>query len=371
MRPRRSGARVESWILNIRKSVAICIGLMGMVLGLAGVTAVRAASPQSASHDGQHDFDFNVGTWTTHIRLLSHPLSGSNVWTRLDGTVVVRPLLGGKAQVEEIEADGPRGHFEGMTLFLYDTHARQWSQYFAESGTGVLDSGVMGSFKGRRGEFYGQDALNGRSILVRMVWTVISPTEHHVEQAFSADGGKTWEPNFIADLAATRETPKVPRHFAAAAQHDFDWQLGHWTIHMRRMLHPLSAAESWTTYDGRVDAMKLWGGRANLVQINTKGPSGTLQFLALRLYRPQSHQWTLYFAHAGSDLVGRPMYGEFKNGRGEFYDVERLDGRSILGRFVFDRIEADSTRDEQAFSEDGGKTWEVNWTNILRRTTAQ
>jgi hypothetical protein len=235
----------------------------------------------------------------------------------------------------------------------------------------VLDSGVMGSFRKNRGEFYGRDSLNGKSILVRMVWTVNSATRHHVEQSFSADGGKTWEPNFIADLTATKETPRVPRRFFDAAQHDFDWQFGHWNIHMRRMLHPLSDAESWTTYDGRADAMKLWDGRANLVQIAAKGPAGSLQFLALRLYQPQSHQWALYFAHAGSDIVSSPMYGGFKDGRGEFYDVESLAGRSILARFVFDSIETGSTRDEQAFSEDGGRTWEVNWTNHLTRAASR
>lgn len=357
--------------MNICKTIGICVGLTGILLALPGVAADRTPPQQSVAHDGQHDFDFNIGTWQTHIRLLSHPLTGSTQWTRLDGTVVVHSLWGGKAEVEEIEADGPGGHFEGMTLFLYDTHARQWSQYFAESGTGVLDSGVMGAFRNGRGEFYGQDSLNGRSILVRMVWTVTSATRHHVEQSFSADGGKTWEPNFIADLTATRETPKVPQRFFDAAQHDFDWQFGNWGIHMRRMLHPLSRAESWTTYDGRAEALKLWNGRANLVQIATQGPSGSLQFLALRLYQPQSHQWALYFAHAGSDVVGSPMYGSFRNGRGEFYDVETLDGRSILGRFVFDDIQSDSTRDEQAFSADGGKTWEVNWINDLRRTATQ
>lgn len=358
--------------MNFRKRIGIFAALTGAVLALAVATAEPAPFPHLPAHDGQHDFDFNIGTWQTHIRLLRHPLAGSTQWTRLDGTVVVRPLWGGKAEIEEIEADGAGGHFEGMTLFLYDTHARQWSQYFANSGTGALDSGVVGSFRNGRGEFYGQDSLkSGRAILVRMVWTVTSATRHHVEQSFSADGGRTWEPNFIADLSATKETPRVPRQFFDAAQHDFDWQFGHWAIHMQRMLHPLSGAGTWTPYDGRVDAMKLWNGRANLAQIAATGPSGSLQFLALRLYQPQSHQWALYFAHADSDVVSPPMYGDFERGRGEFYDVERLDGRSILARFVFDDISADSTRDEQAFSRDGGKTWQVNWINTLRRTAAQ
>lgn len=353
--------------MNIRKSIGICVVVMGALGALGSLAADRAPAVEPVT-DGQHDFDFNIGTWKSHIRRLLHPLSGSTEWTQLDGTVVVRPLWGGKGEIEEIEADGNRGHFEGLTLFLYDTHARQWGQYFANSRSGVLDSGVRGSFKGGRGEFYGQDSLNGKAILVRMVWTVTSPTEHHVEQSFSADGGKTWEPNFIGDLTATKETPKAPQEAADPDQHAFDWQLGNWTIHMQRMLRPLSNSETWTAYDGTVDVKKLWNGRANLAEIKAAGASGSLQFLSLRLYNPDSHQWMLYFAHDGSDAVNPPMYGGFKNGHGEFYDVEAVDGKSILARFVFDNVKADSGRDEQAFSRDGGRTWEVNWINRLRRS---
>ncbi len=204
-------------------------------------------------------------------------------------------------------------------------------------------------------------------MLVRGIWTVTGPDAHHFEQALSEDGGKTWVPNFEADLTRTTDTPHVPALSADAPEHGFDWQLGHWGVHMQRMLRPLSEAETWTTYDGTVDVSTLWGGRANLAEIETDGPSGHLQFLSLRLYNPQSKQWTLNFAHAGSGKVGAPMYGSFKGGRGEFYDVEDLDGRSILARFVFGDIKDGSSRDEQAFSADGGKTWEVNWINTHTR----
>jgi hypothetical protein len=205
-------------------------------------------------------------------------------------------------------------------------------------------------------------------VLVRMVWDDITPTTHHVEQSFSADGGKTWEANFIGDLTATTETPKVPTAFADPAQHDFDWQLGTWNIHMRRMLHPLSTTETWTTYDGTVDVHKLWGGRANLAEIDTQGPSGRLQFLSLRLYDPNAHQWSLNFAHAGSYLVGTPpMHGQFQDGKGTFYAQDTLDGKAMLERFSFGDITAGKAQDQQAFSADGGMTWEVNWINDQTR----
>ncbi len=137
---------------------------------------------------------------------------------------------------------------------------------------------------------------------------------------------------------------------------------------MKRMLQPLSTTETWTTYEGTVDVMKLWGGRANLAQIDTQGPSGHLQFLSLRLYEPKSHQWTLNFAHAGSYLMASPMHGQFHDGKGTFYDQSTLDGKAILERFSFGDISTSSGQDQQAFSADGGKTWEVNWINDQTRT---
>jgi hypothetical protein len=352
----------EKTMPSLGKIALLCLAL------LSGPALADTTPTMLASHDGRHDFDFNVGTWHTHIRYLQHPLSNHESWTTFDGTVVVKPLWGGQAQYEEIEADGPVGHFEGLTLFLYDSKAQQWSQYFSNSDDGTLDSPVIGSFKDGRGDFYSQDTVDGKMVLVRMVWEDITPTSHHVEQSFSADGGKTWEANFIGDLTATKEAPKVPTAFADPTQHDFDWQLGDWKIHMRRLLNPLTSAETWTTYDGSVDVYKLWGGRADLAEIDTQGPSGHLQFLSLRLYNPASHQWTLNFAHAGSDMVGTPpMTGQFKSGKGEFYAADTLDGKSILERFSFGGITAASGQDQQAFSADGGKTWEVNWINDQTR----
>jgi hypothetical protein len=178
--------------------------------------ATQATPPQSprapiisrataaGARDGQHDFDFNNGNWKTHIRRLLHPLTGSNTWVELNGTVVVRKVWGGRANLEEIEADGPTGHFEGMTLFLYNPQSHQWSQTFASSDDGTLEQPSIGEFKQGKGELFDQETFNGRTILVRGVWSDIKPNSHRFEQAFSDDGGKTWEPNFIANL--TRES---------------------------------------------------------------------------------------------------------------------------------------------------------------------
>ena len=166
--------------------------------------AANDAQPSAAPHDGQHDFDFNLGNWNTHIKRLLKPLTGSTTWTELNGTVVIRKVWDGRAEIEEIEANGPGGHFEGMTLFLYNPQAHQWSLNFANSNEGTISTPAIGEFKDGRGEFYDQEPYNGRTILVRVIWSDITPDSHHFEQSFSDDGGKTWEPNFIATLTRAK-----------------------------------------------------------------------------------------------------------------------------------------------------------------------
>lgn len=161
------------------------------------------AVPPTVMRDGQHDFDFTVGTWKTHITRLQNPLTGSTTWIKMEGTKTERKIWNGRAHLEEIEADGPTGHWEGLTLFLYDPQAHQWSQTFASSKDGTLGRPIIGAFKNGRGELFGQDTFKDRTILVRGIWSDITQDSHKFEQAFSDDGGRTWETNFIALL--TRE----------------------------------------------------------------------------------------------------------------------------------------------------------------------
>jgi hypothetical protein len=162
------------------------------------------ARPQQV-RDGQHDFDFHFGMWKTHIMRLAHPLSGSTAWIELNGTVTVRKVWDGRANLEEIEARNDSARLKGLTLFLYNPQSHQWSQSFANINDGTINQPLIGEFKDGRGELFDQETFNGRTILVRFVWSDITPDSHHVEQSFSDDGGKTWEPNFIATLTRQKE----------------------------------------------------------------------------------------------------------------------------------------------------------------------
>jgi hypothetical protein len=148
--------------------------------------------------DGQHDFDFEIGLWKTQLRRLVRPLTGSTTWVEYEGTSRVSKVLDGRANLVELSVSGSAGRIEGLSLRLYNPQSRQWSLNFANINAGVLTTPTIGEFKDGRGEFYNQDTLNGRSILVRFIISDITPNSCRFEQSFSADGGKTWEVNWIA-----------------------------------------------------------------------------------------------------------------------------------------------------------------------------
>lgn len=150
-------------------------------------------------------------------------------------------------------------------------------------------------------------------------------------------------------------------------QHDFDFEFGIWKTHLSRLVNPLTGSRKWVEYDGTSVVRKVWNGRANLVELQAEGPAGHIEALSLRLYNPESHQWSINAASSRSGTLSPPTVGEFKNGRGEFYDQEEFNGRMILVRNVWSDITPNSCRFEQSFSDDGGKTWEVNWIAVDTR----
>ena len=157
------------------------------------------------SCNGQGDFDFLMGSWKVHNRRLRERLKGCTEWDEFEATVNARPVWGGKANVDEFLGEGPVGPIQGMTLRLYNPKSHQWSLHWANSENGTLDTPMIGSFKDGRGEFYDQELFEGRAIYVRFIWSDITPSSCRWEQAFSEDGGKTWEVNWISDVTRMAE----------------------------------------------------------------------------------------------------------------------------------------------------------------------
>jgi hypothetical protein len=190
--------------LKHSRTLLLACGLMVFMQPMQGLAQSNPdASPANtqhtaAQHDGQHDFDFELGNWKTRVSRLVHPLSGSTTWVKYEGTTVVRKVWNGRANLGELEVDGSAGHLELLSLRLYDPASRQWSLNVASSGGGTLGVPTIGELKNGRGEFFDQETFNGRTILVRFVISDITTNSCHFEQAFSDDGGKTWEVNWSA-----------------------------------------------------------------------------------------------------------------------------------------------------------------------------
>jgi ketosteroid isomerase-like protein len=196
-----------------------------IVLPMRASAQTPAQTPVSAqqsemARDGSHDFDFEFGTWNTHIRRLLHPLTGSTTWVDYYGTTVVRKIWNGKAHMAEVEVDGPGGHIEALSLRLYNPQSHQWSLNFATSAGGSMSVPTVGEFRNGRGELYDYEAIDGKMILVRNLWSDITPTSARFEQSFSSDGGKSWEANWIGIDTRVKdaEASELPADLAKAVK---------------------------------------------------------------------------------------------------------------------------------------------------------
>lgn len=170
-----------------------------LVLGCAAPPArAQEASTLADARGGAAAFDFEIGRWRTVVKRLRKPLSGSSDWVEYEGTSDVRAFLGGRANIVELSIAGPAGRIEGVALRLYRPESREWSIHYASAADGLLTPELVGRFESGRGEFFGDDTLGGRPIRVRFVITRPAPLTARFEQAFSGDGGKTWEVNWIA-----------------------------------------------------------------------------------------------------------------------------------------------------------------------------
>ncbi|HEX4480674.1 MAG TPA: hypothetical protein VH082_07695, partial [Rudaea sp.] len=130
----------------------------------------------------------------------THPVTGGGSWVEYDGTSVVRKVWNGKSNLGELEVDSPSGHLEGFSLRVYNPKSKQWSIYWSNSSDPAIGAPMIGGFSSGRGEFFGQDTVEDRAVLARFIFSGVSKTKFQIEQAFSLDGGKTWDTNWIANF---------------------------------------------------------------------------------------------------------------------------------------------------------------------------
>ncbi len=204
---------------RIARPFRVAATLCGLIAALSVLPANAQRPPEPAAAgerkpslpDGPGGFDFEIGRWNSVVKRLKRPLSGSHEWVELSGTTVVRKLLDGRANIAELDIAGPSGRIQGVSLRLYDAQSRQWSIHYANIAAGALTAPMLGDFRHGRGEFHGDDTLDGRPIKVRFVIECDRRESCRFEQAFSADAGKTWELNWLATDTLIEAPDPSPR----------------------------------------------------------------------------------------------------------------------------------------------------------------
>jgi hypothetical protein len=168
---------------------------------------------------------------------------------------------------------------------------------------------------------------------------------------------------FFAVSASPRQDSAAKNASSSAQRdgsHDFDPLLGSWKYHLRRLLNPLTGSNTWVDYEGTGVCRPIYDGAQIDQFLGDGGPAGKIEGLTLRTYNPTTHQWRLYWSNIKVGVLDPPQVGEFKDGVGEFFAMDTINNKTILIRFRWTNMNT-TPHFEQSFSDDGGKTWEVNW----------
>ena len=167
-------------------------------------------------------------------------------------------------------------------------------------------------------------------------------------------------PGIVPPAALAADAPAAVKP-GRDGSHDFDFAFGKWKMRVRRLKAPLTGSKEWFEMSATTSCRPFWNGAGNVEEFEADGPTGHIQAVTVRMYSAVSRQWSLNWATSKSGLFGVATVGEFRDGTGEFYDQEVFEGRTIFVRYVWSGITKNSAHFEQSFSDDGGKTWEVNW----------
>lgn len=191
--------------INRRDALASALALAAgsMLAGGANAASQPVEAPDPAFAPFARDWDWLVGAWSVRHRRLRERLAGSTDWDLFSGTCVNWPLMGGRGNVDDNVLDLPTGRYRGVGVRAFDVQARQWAIWWIDSRTPGIEPPVRGGFDGGVGTFVGDDTLRGQPVKVRFRWSEITPSSAHWEQAFSPDGGRTWETNWHMDFVRT------------------------------------------------------------------------------------------------------------------------------------------------------------------------
>jgi hypothetical protein len=318
-------------------------------------TAVPGATADAA--DGAHDFDFVVGEWRVHHRRLK---PGTREWIEFEGTCSTRKAMAGSANVEEHALDSPTGAYQAAGLRAFDAKTGQWAIWWLDGRypSRPLDPPAKGRFEDGVGRFYADYTQDGKPMRGRLQWSEITATSARFEQSSSADGGKTWSPNWIMKFERATGAARP----GATEPSDFDFLHGEGRVR-HRYLRVGPGGREWVDASGTASQRPLMGGRANLEEHTIDAPSGSYRALALRSFDAKTSEWSIWWLDGRSphEPLDPPVRGRFERGIGTFHGDTTIGGKPTRVRFIWSEITPASARWEQAYAPEEGGAWESNW----------
>lgn len=330
-----------------------------LIQGASLLGATLPFSPVFAADRHDTDWDWLLGSWDVkHVRLRKR-LANNDDWDEFAGKSAFWKTLGGLANCDENLLHIPSGTYRGLSVRSFDPKTGKWSIWWLDGRmTGKLDPPVVGGFSGDEGEFFGPDTFEGKPITVRFRWHEVRSRQPHWDQAFSTDGGKTWEINWRNYFTRTSaKTVAIPAEPDEAAPSDWSFIVGRWRVRNRRR----NAAGAWDEFASSLNNWTILGGRGNIGDNVFHAPGGTYRGMSMRAYDAEQKLWRSWWLD-GRDpsRIDAPNSGGFTGGIGTLLGDTESGGRKVMARSQWTTSGA-KPHWEQATSSDGGKTWETNW----------
>jgi BNR/Asp-box repeat protein len=307
------------------------------------------------------DFDFLVGSWDVEHHRLVKPLTGSDEWETVTGsTATARTYLDGACSIDEIAV--PDRGWSGMSIRLYSPETGQWSIWWVASRDGRIGPPVHGRWENGSCRLIGEDQHEGTPVLVTYEWSGITADSARWQQAYSADGGETWETNWVMNFRRTSAEPvDVTDEHLPKLTGDYDFLTGTWKVRHRKLRSRLTGSTDWDEFENVFEARTHFNGGISIDEGAFPFPVD-YRGLTVRTYDVEAEEWAIHWIDGRwIQMDETPLRGRFTGGVGEFLAEDVHDGTPILARIRWDVLSPTSVNWEQAFSTDGGKTWEPNW----------
>ncbi|MBB5873717.1 hypothetical protein F4553_007151 [Allocatelliglobosispora scoriae] len=309
------------------------------------------------------DFDFLVGSWDVEHRRLKDLLVGSDEWLASAGSrATARTYLDGAVSVDEITF--PAAGVSGMSLRLFSEATGEWSIYWVSSRDGIVGPPVRGSWHDGSCRLIGDDVhSDGTPVRMTYEWSAITAASARWQQAYSADGERTWETNWVMDFDRTSRHPvDVPADHLPKVTGDFDFLTGTWRVRHRKLRSRLTGCTEWDEFENTFEARTHFNGGISIDEGEFSHPS-TYRGMTFRVYDVAAREWVLHWLDSRTLEMDRaPVRGRFDGGVGEFVAEDTHDGRPVVCRYRWTVLSPESATWEQALSTDDGRTWETNWT---------